>query len=42
MSFIINPLSYRLTKTKFSKFNWVNLSKYNYKKFYFEDKILDM
>lgn len=41
MSFIVNPLSYRLTKTKFSKYNWVNLCKYNYKKNFFEDKILE-
>lgn len=41
MSYIVNPLSYRLTKTKFSKFNWINLSKINYKKLYFEDKILN-
>jgi len=41
MSFIVNPLGYRLTKTKFCKYNWVNLNKYNYKKNFFEDKILD-
>ena len=41
MSFIINPLGYRLTKTKYSKYCWVSLSKVNYKKNLFEDKNLE-
>jgi len=41
MSFIINPLGYRLTKTKYSKYCWVSLSKLNYKKNLFEDKNLE-
>ena len=41
MSFIINPLGFRLTKTKFSKYCWVSLSKINYKKYLFEDRNLE-
>lgn len=37
MGHLINPITYRLGKTKFWNFTWVNKSKKNYKNFLIED-----